>query len=229
MTFPDIAQGESPKRIIHNRLCYLYGSATSLAAQMILSDLQDAGYIHKEGGKISEVGTGSETSPVRDDVLMVDALFGVLPADEVEVEKGAWERLRPLLFRPARPADASEAEHSSPSPADVISDARNVFIEGYILGWGDIVTQDVMVMAMKAWDASESRAQVEAVAQPPELLDGARLVRFHFRENVDDGGSYFDVVDGDPIHGSVIFTCRKCSLASDVADLLNRFGGANHA
>ncbi len=39
---------ETPKRTIHNSLCKIYGSATSIAAQIILSDLQDAGHVHRE-------------------------------------------------------------------------------------------------------------------------------------------------------------------------------------
>ncbi len=41
-----LSQDKSAKRIVHNRLCGLYGSATSIAAQSIVADLQAAGYIH---------------------------------------------------------------------------------------------------------------------------------------------------------------------------------------
>lgn len=57
--------------------------------------------------------------------------------------------------------------------ANQISDARNTYIEGYIAGWGDTVTHDVMVMAMKAWDSSQSRVEIEALAAPGAPQGGA--------------------------------------------------------
>lgn len=45
---PRTGTTKSAKEIIHARLCGLYGSATSIGAQSILSELQDAGYIHRE-------------------------------------------------------------------------------------------------------------------------------------------------------------------------------------
>lgn len=62
---------------------------------------------------------------------------------------------------------AAEISPSSSQPAaDVIGDARNIFIEGFVAGWGDNINMDVMILAMKAWDSSESRPQVAAGISP---------------------------------------------------------------
>jgi hypothetical protein len=49
------------------------------------------------------------------------------------------------------------------------------------------------------------------------------IVRFHFRETVDEEGSVFQVVEGDPLHDPEVYTCRDGIFAATLADCLNRF------
>ncbi len=86
-------------------------------------------YIRRLGIAIDEAQPGDKGArefpkgPLRDDVLMVDALFQTLPSDEVEIEKGAWDRLRLMIPKSPAPMDTA--------PAPTIEKAAREYAEAY--------------------------------------------------------------------------------------------------
>jgi hypothetical protein len=94
---PAPVREDGPKRVIHNSLCHLYGKATAIAAQIILSSLQDAGYIHKDGGLMADVlkekgseGTGPEAPETAEREKTARLILWLLQ-DQRVFPPGAWE------------------------------------------------------------------------------------------------------------------------------------------
>jgi hypothetical protein len=135
------------------------------------------------------------------------------------------------LFGMPEPSEAPKGINPPPLPAGD-REAADLLIRRYLMAYEDWELTATIDPDSKGRYSAAYEALVSAIIRQTPPTGSAEApaprpmeVRYHLHETVDEEGSVFRVVDGDPIHGEPIHVCRDPFFAATLVDCLNRYAG----